>query len=322
MTKFIFIFSIMVQSSFAQESLCDILKLPSCESVSKLARRSSGKSMPSATTATQFNPANVSHDRGVGIETFYQSHNSLKFGLVTGTGRTGAALVNANMENTFFGNRIVELDQDYLERRVDKYQYRTNKYALALGAGLIKTKKIGFDLGFMGKYNPYVRKLNPGAGLALRLGPLTLGGSYYKDDIYLKFKDKLNYRTQLPYNLDYTNNTYKESFNVQTLSVGFKWKDLYLDWGQIKSHSEFYDDDIVINIFSSSFIWKKFLLNYALRSENTPAMKYRSGDLKDFRTQNAAYGALQFSLNKFTVIGVHYNYYLLGEFAGSVALFF
>ena len=309
-------------NSFSEDSLCDILKLPNCESVSKLARRSSGKSLPSTVTASQFNPANVSHDRGFGIEAIYQSRNSLNLGLVTGTGRTGAALLSANMENSFFGNRIIELDEDQLNRRLDKQQYESQKYSLAFGAGLIKNKKVGFDIGILTKYNTNIKNLNLGGGTSIRLGPLSFGASLYKDDVFLSFDQKINYRSLSTYASSFGTESYQEKFYVQTTSVGLKLGNLFLDWGQIKTHYKFYDDDVKIDIFSSSYIWKKFLLNFAYRSEESPQLKFENGKLKDKRIQNTIYSGIQFSLNKYSILGVHYNYYLLGEVAGSLTLFF
>ena len=100
-----------------------------------------------------------------------------------------------------------------------------------------------------------------------------------------------------------------------------KLGNLFLDWGQIRTHYKFYDDDVKIDIFSSSYILKKFLLNFAFRSEESPQLKFENGKFKDKRIQNTFYSGIQFSLNKYSILGVHYNYYLLDEVAGSLTLF-
>ena len=125
------------------DNLCEALNLVNCEPIHKMTRRSSSKSVPSSGTASQFNPANVSHDRGVGLETFWNPKNSPTFNFVTGTGKAGAALVSSKLENGFFGNRVIELDEDYLERREAGKEYSSDKYTLALGGALFKRRNFG-----------------------------------------------------------------------------------------------------------------------------------------------------------------------------------
>ena len=83
-------------------NVCEVLNLTNCEGINKQIRRTSAKSIPSTATAAQFNPANVSHDRGFGVETMYQPRNAPSFSVVTGTGKAGAALVSSKIENGFF----------------------------------------------------------------------------------------------------------------------------------------------------------------------------------------------------------------------------
>lgn len=306
------------------QSLCDMLRLTNCEKITKLTRRSSAKSLPSTTTAAQFNPANVSHDRGIGIEGFYQSHNSISGGIITGTGRTGAAMVSTNAENSFFGNRIVELDPDYLKRRVEKKQYDSKKYSLAIGAALIKKQKVGLDVGLMMKYNTDIKNVNYGGGVSLSLGFLTFGASMYKDDLFLVFDQKYDYRTERPYFLNFNQNTYQESFDVYTYSAGFKMKNLYLDWVSINTNYNFYQDEVKIHLYSIAYLWKKFFINVAKRKEETSFLKYDK-DLSQLvakREDNTHYGSIQYSLTNYAIIGAHYNYFLLNEFSASLALFF
>ena len=106
--KLSFLVAFLVVSTMARaaDNLCDVLNLPNCSSVHKMGRRASAQSVPSAGTATQFNPANVSHDRGVGVETFYQPGNSPTLSFVTGTGRMGFGLISSKIENGFFGKRV------------------------------------------------------------------------------------------------------------------------------------------------------------------------------------------------------------------------
>ena len=109
---------------------------------------------------------------------------------------------------------------------------------------------------------------------------------------------------------------------MQTYSLGLKLGNLYLDWGRIKTFYKFYNDDINITIYSASYIWKKFLLNVATRNEDTPLLKYQDEKLINQREQVSTYGGIQYSLNSYAILGVHYNYFLLDEVSASLALFF
>lgn len=308
---------------FAEDdSLCALFKLPNCDSLSSTSRRSSGKSLPSSVAASQFNPANVSHDRGVGVEVFYQKNNHLSAGFVTGTGQAGAALISAKNDNSFFGNKIVELDDDYLQRRLGKKQYSSNKYSLALGYGLISNTDMGIDLGLITKYNEDIKVVNFGGGLAIRLGPFSFGASMYKDDVFLNFGNKIDFRTHEFYVSEYNRLQYQENFDVQTFSVGVKRKNLFLDWGRIKTFYKFYNNKINIDIYSMSYIWKKLLFNVAVRNESNPALKFKEGKLVDQKYETSYYGGIQFSLNNYFIVGAHYNYFLLNEYSGSLSVFF
>lgn len=303
--------------------VCIFLNLENCEGSSgQGARRSSAQSLPSVSSAAQFNPANVTHDRGLGGEIIYQHDQKPILNFVTGTGKSGAAIVSSQLENIFFSNRIPELDVDYFQRREKNDQYESSKFTLATSISLKSTKKFSLDMGLIGKYNPDTNHLNPGGGLSVRLGFLTLSGAIYRDDVFLDLRNKRNFT----YGIDYDDlmgiPTYTESFNVQTYSVGMNLKFLFLDAGFIKTHYEFYDEDQEISIYSASYLVKKFLLNVAYRQEKSPMLQYVDNQLIDKTAVYNTYGGLQYSLSKSIVLGLHYNYNLLEEMSGSLTLFF
>lgn len=321
--KIIFLIVLLLpQVVWGKESLCDILNLPDCHSINKLTRRSSAKSIPSSGSAAQFNPANVSHDRGFGVETFYQPGNDVTYSLVTGTGKMGAAVMSAGNENGFFGNRILELESDYLERNLDGTQYPSKKYGAAIGAALFKSKNFNLDVGLIGKYNEDIKRLNPGAGVSLRWGPLSLGASQYQDDVFLDYGTKINPITDEYYVIEQEAESYQEYFKVQTYFGGLKIKNLFLDVGIINTQYEYFVDPVEIKIYSAAFIWKKWLFNLARRQETSPTYKFRDNELVLEEEESATYGGIQYSAHKFVVVGLHYNYYLLNEISGSLVIFF
>jgi len=322
---FLLFFLILPTAHAAQGTdVCEVLDLDNCAGVSKMGRRSSAQSLPSTSTAAQFNPANVSHDRGLGVEAMYQPGNNPSLSFVTGTGKVGAALVSSKIENAFFGNSVPETEDMYFDRREEDQQYKSDKYTFALGAGLFKNRHFGLDVGLMGKYNSETKHAHPGAGLSMRLWIFTLGGAYYQDDFRLKNTDATNPRTDELYSVEWEDQDYQERFSVQNFFVGMKVKSLFLDAGVIKSNYKFYEDDTVIKIYSASYIWRNFMLNVAQRLETSDSWRYESGedDLIDEREKKETYGGLQYSFNKHFVAGIHYNYYLLREYALSLAAFF
>jgi hypothetical protein len=309
--RFLLFILLSLGSVLGADTVCEVLNLDNCDRINKMVRRSSARSVPSTTTAAQFNPANVSHDRGLGLESFYQAGNKATHGVVTGTGKVGAALISSQSESSFFGNRLPEFDNDYLKRQKSKKQFESNKYSLALGGALLKRKNLGLDLGIQAKYHQDLHRLNPGAGLGLRWGILTLGASLYQDDVKLNLGHP-------------SHEDYSETFIVQNVFAGLKINDLYLDYGSIRTRYKLYGDegDVSISLFSSSYIWNKFLFNLAYRIEDSPFAKSENGILIKARKKYATYTGMQFSLTPYFILGVHYNYFLLNEGSASMAIFF
>lgn len=283
--------------------LCDILDLQNCSGVSKQGRRSSALSLPSTTTASLLNPANVSFDRGLGLEAIHQSGNPVVFNIASGTGKVGAALISTSMENTFFGNRVYELAEDYFQRKKRKKQYRTKKISLAVGAKLLRKKHFSLDAGIILKRHSKIKRINPGVGLSGRLGFLNFGASVYQDDF------------QLP-------NSYQERFQVVSYSLGTKIKNLSLDYGVISTKYKQDIADTRINLVSASYIMGDFMFNLALRNENSPAPKFVDGQLKFEESKSDIYGGVQASLGRYLIVGLNYNYFLLNEVSAMGTIFF
>lgn len=284
--------------------ICDLLDLKNCAGVTKQGRRSSLLSLPSPTTSTILNPATVSFDRGLGVEVIHQSGNPLVFSLASGTGKIGGALISSSLENTFFGNRVYEATEDYFRRNEEKKQYRTNKMNLALGAKLIRKKNVALDVGLILKRHSEIKKINPGVGLSGRLGPLTLGASLYQDDFYIKDID------------------YSEKFSVATYSVGTKYRNFSVDAGVIKTRYERDEMDTTIHLYAGSYVYRNFMFNLAYRNEISPTVKYIDGKLEEKKSTGDYFAGVQTSLGRHLIVGINYNYFLLGETSLSGTIFF
>ncbi|MDH4469072.1 MAG: hypothetical protein QE271_13520 [Bacteriovoracaceae bacterium] len=320
--SFIFVLFFFGCSKKPETDLCVILKLENCHNVGKYSHRSSSQSIPSIGAAAQFNPANVTHDRGFGVELVYQPSQQLVYNFVAGTGKSGAALVSAKLENSFFSNRVPELDSEYLARRKLDDQYKSSKQALGFSIALHKSANLGLDLGVMAKYNPDTSKVNPGAGLALRLGIFSFGASLYADDYKLIFNNATYWNSGSLYSDYYLQDDYSEKFLVQTLTAGIRIKNVFFDFGQIKTNYDFYNSDQVINLYSSSLIIKRWLLSAAYRVEESSNPYYDGENLQYKTYKKDAFGSVQFSLGKAVVLIAQYNYFLLNEFSFGTTIFF
>ena len=305
----------------AQVDICDLLNLPRCTGVTKQSRRSSLQSLPSPATSANLNPATVSFDRGFGVEVFYQSNNPPLFSIASGSGRIGAILISSNIENTFFGNRLVELDGKYFERIDKNKQYESEKMSFAMGANLFRKNKSGVDVGIILKRHGEIKDINPGVGLSGRLGFLTFGASVYRDDFILHQKDAINYPIGT-YSTVFDDETYEEKFTVQTITGGLRIRNLSFDAAIIKSKYKHFQDDTVIKLFSGSIVYRNFMFNLATRNETSNAPKIEDGELVYKESHSSIYGGVQTSLGKHLVLGVNYNYFLLEEIAFNGTLFF
>lgn len=302
----IFLFSALPIWAASAPDLCDILDLQNCNGVSKQGRRASALSLPSPSTASLLNPATTSFDRGLGVEAIHQSGNPVVFNLASGTGKVGAALISTSMENTFFGNRIYELGSDYFYRRKNKKQYKSDKISLAMAAKLFRRRNFAFDVGVILKRHNEIKRVNPGVGVSGRMGFINFGASAYQDDFHL----------------EEMGHSYQERFQVMTYSVGSKFKNLSFDYGLISTRYKLDEANTRVSLYSTSYIMGDFMFNLALRSENSPALKFVDGELRYQERKDDIYGGVQASLGRYLIVGVNYNYFLLNEFSTMATLFF
>jgi len=321
---FLFTLFLIPDEAFAQaKDICDVIKIPNCPAISRQLRRSSMQSVPSPSIAASLNPANVTFDRGLGLELIFQPGNSMAWGFSTGTGRIGGALISSSLENSFFGNRIVEPNEQYRERNELKKQYEHNKNTIALGGRLFGKRKYNLDAGIILKRHKEIKKINPGFGLSGRLAFLTFGYSVYKDDFQIKAED-IQGTTLFGYDavvVALNKPVYQESFMVQTVSVGTRIGDLSVDYGLITSNYKYIDAQQT-RLIAASYAYKKFLFNIAQRHDNSMLPKYKDGEL-DYTSLEATnyYGGVQYSVGKHLIIGTAYNYFLLRDVTLNLTFF-
>lgn len=259
--------------------------------------------------------------RGLGLESTYQAHNHLLFNLVTGNGKLGA-LVSPNQENSFFGNRSIEIDDLYLIRRSNKVQYNNKKLNFALGYNLREKNNFSLDIGLSIKRNPEIKQLNLGIGLSGKFSIFNFGIYTYSDDTRFSLGNYSNPYTGIAYSTYYNSSVYQENFTVATYTCGLNIRNFSFDFGVIKTNYAFYTESTQVNLYSASYNYKKFLFNIARRMEHSPNQEFADGALRVNRSKIEDYYGIQYLANKHLLLGGAYNQFLLHEFSGTLTLFF
>jgi hypothetical protein len=288
--------------------LCDILKLDNCSGVTKQSRRSSALSLPSSATSAQINPANVSFDRGLGLEVIHQEQNPLNFSLNAGSGKLGGALITSSLENAFFANRSYEPDDRLLNRHLNRKQFKTNKHTLAMGAKLSRNRTYALDTGIILKRHSLIKRINPGLGVSGRIKHLHFGGAIYQDDYHLNFLD--------------SGTSERGKFRVTTFSMGTRISSVSLDAGVIESHYQNREMNTRIYIYSTSYIFKNYLFNLAHRKEISQTPNFAASTLENRPLKFATFTGVQASFGKYLIMGINYNYFLLNEFSLMSTFYF
>lgn len=305
----------------APSDICDIIKIPNCPGVTKQMRRTTFPTAPSPSTAAILNPSNVSFDRGAGLEAIVQAKNPVFFSVASGTGKMGGALISGSLDNAFFGNRVPELNEAFIDRHHNDQQYKNKKFSFALGSKLYSNRNAGLDLGVILKRHSEIKQINPGAGLSGRLYKFHFGVSVYQDDAFIDLTRYLDPSSGLPYSQTYGKDSLNEKFTVTTLTGGFRLGNIAFDVGSIKSKIDFYGEETNIMLYSAAYHFKNFLLNLALRQEHSAAPIYKNDQLEVQEDKSAFFTSAQYSFNKHIIFGVNYNYFLLDEVSLTATLF-
>jgi len=283
--------------------------------------RSSSQSVPSTSSAASLNPGNISEVKGFGVEAIYQSSNPLSYDVVTGDGKIGA-LVSPSLENSFFGNRSIEMDDVYYARRLGKIQYKNTKLNLAVGANILNHKNLKIAFGISAKRNPDIRNINFGAGVSVRLPFVNFGVYLYQDDQKINLKNYINPYNSILYSTIFNGSTYQEKFSVKTYTVGTKIKNLSLDYGMIETKYKFYSDKTIIRLYSGAYSYKSLLFSFALRNEDSSNQLFKDNSLVISRNKVENFYGVDYLLKQSIVLGVQYNYFLLNEWSAKFVLFF
>lgn len=271
---------------------------------------SSSPAYPSSNSSIQINPAAVPVEETFGLETVVYSEE-WDLALVRGLGRVGAAISPSNNEESFFGPPGFESSENFLQRKIDREKYESQKITGAAAFNIVSNKKTGMkqfriNFGVMGKYNRVSGQVLPGAGLSGIAGPLTFGYSHSKDQYVLEAE-----KYGLLENLDYR-------YSLDTFSLGLFLKSLALDYSILKinmDRDELGGADADVRILTASLLLKRWILTAAERREDSLRPEYNSETktLSVSTVKKSLFGGVQFGVTKTILIGVFYNYYQLEE---------
>lgn len=318
----VLVFGIISTSAKAASSdICDIIKIPNCPGVTKQLRRTTFPTAPTPATAAILNPSNVSFDRGLGLEAIVQPKNPVFFSVASGTGKMGGALISGSLDNSFFGNRVPELNESIIERYSNDQQYKPRKLSLALGGKLFANRNAGLDFGIILKRHSDIKEINTGAGLSGRYRMFHLGASIFQDDSYMDLTKYIDPATGQPYSTSLGQENLDNKFTVTTITGGMRLGNVAIDVGSITSHPKYFNEETKIMLYSAAYHFRNFLLNVAYRQEHSSAPVYKDGELEVEQDKTAIFTSAQYSLSKHLIFGVNYNYFLLDEVSLSATIF-
>ncbi len=326
----IFIFSGCASRS--KPTICEYLKLDNCNNSKRSLSRSAGASLPSVNAAAFNNPAAISLNRGLGVESIHYDGYA-QVGLITGTGRIGAAISNFPNDGTFFGNTAIESDNDYRKRIIDGKKFEDDKIVLAGALNLFgaKTKTgLQMDLGLIYRRHNELEKDYYGGGLILSYAKfISIGASYYDDVYYQNLSgkddeviDEEGNATTIIYPEDPDLIT-ETDFSVRSYVAGLRFSKLALDYIHFDVISEDEDyNEISIDIYNLSYFYKKWILSYGRRFETSFKEVYQEETFIQEKEKSDTFLGAQYATNNGFLLGAFINYYLINDLSLGLTYFF
>jgi hypothetical protein len=297
----------------AQASLCDPNN-DNCWGYGK-GSKSSTPAYPSTSSGMKINPSAVPVDDALGIEALTYK-GLFDFALVKGNGRIGAGISPSNGEETFWGAPGFEVDRDYLYRKINHDKFTSQKFTLATAVNVWSNKKEGLqraslNLGLIGKYNYQTKNIWPGAGISAVMGPMTFGYAFAADEFLI---DHTSEGSTLKEPYRYTTETYSLGISLNSLALDYSFLRIYSVQKPVAK----------ISLLTGSIFWKKGILTASLRAEDSdrPSVDWSTQTLTTERLKQNVFLGAQFSVAKYLMVGVFYDYYLLRELSLGATLFF
>jgi hypothetical protein len=323
-------------ASKSRPGVCEVLKLKYCNDSKRSLNRSAGASLPSVNSAAFNNPAAISLSKGLGVESIHYNGKA-QLGIITGTGRIGAAISNFPNDGTFFGNSAIETTNEFRKRSVEFGRLEQDKLILAGAFNLFggdSNKGLQADIGIIYRRHTVLEKDYYGGGIILSYNKIiSLGASFYDDAHYSNKsgqKDTLidangnqttvYYPTNLNLNVETT-------YKVSSYVAGLKFSKLALDYITFRTKS---DDNSVqevevdaeVDIYNLSYFYKTWIFSYGRRFETSFKEVYKEEIFIEQENKSNTFLGAQYATSNGFLLGGFINYYLLGELSLGLTYFF
>jgi len=262
----------------------------------------------------KINPAAVPTEDAFGLESItFKTQTDL--GFVRGNGRIGAAISPTNSEESFFGPPGFYDPSEFLQHKLDKEKYPSQKTTLATAFNVAQKNGSTFSsytlrFGVMGRYNRFTHAITPGMGLSGSAGPLSFGVSAYDDQTQMDPDDADNDGLKPLY-----------IYQVRTYSLGLNLNSLVLDYSHLMLNTQ---EIATVGLYTASLYVKKIIFTVSKRVENSSkqAFNFETQTLETKQIKEDMFGGIQYSVTNNFMLGALYNYYLLHEYSASATLFF
>lgn len=313
--------------------LCDYIELKTCDANTKAFGRNNSASFPNSTTAALNNPSSLSMEKGFGIESIFFNANT-KIGLVTGSGRIGAAISQTPTQESFFSNIAFENTYSYRQRKIEKLLYKPDdSYAFSFAANIFGKKKrkgLQLDLGLIAKRNGQADRNFIGGGATLSFNKvISFGYARYDDTYYEDLRDV----TLTEYNTngdevgdivfpDDPSAITDIDLTVETYIWSLKYGNIAFDHLTIKTIFDAPNiDTSYVKVFNTSIFYNKWIFTYGMREEESFREDYKDEEFITEKFKYDTFMGAQYAFGKNALIGLFSNYYLLNEWTMGLVIF-
>lgn len=319
-------------ASNSRPSICEILKLKYCNNSKRSLNRSAGASLPSVNSAAFNNPAAISLSKGLGIESIHYNGKA-QLGIITGTGRIGAAISNFPNDGTFFGNTALETTNEFRKRAINYQRLEQDKFILA-GAfnafGGDKSKGLQADIGIIYRRHTELEKDYYGGGLIISYNKfISIGTSFYDDVHYVNLsgkKDTIIDSSGNPTTTYYPTNpllNVETEYKVKSYVAGLKFSKIALDYiNFITVSNDKSFNDVEVDIYNLSYFYKTWIFSYGRRFEKSFKEIYKDELFLTQEEKSDSFLGAQYATSNGLLLGGFINYYLFGELSLGLTYFF
>lgn len=318
--------------TYSKASVCDVLKLKYCNDSKRSLNRSAGASLPSVNSAAFNNPAAISLNKGLGIESIHYDGKA-QLGLITGTGRIGAAISNFPSDGTFFGNTAIESSNDFRKRSIEFGRFEQDKFILAGAYNIIggsRSKGFQADIGLIYRRHTEIEKDYFGGGLILSYNKiLSIGASVYDDVYYTNLSGKTD--TLIDQNGNQSSVTYPSTpslitetdYKVTSYVAGLKFSKLAIDYITFSSESQDEEiSDTKVSIYNISYFYRTWIFSYGRRFESSFQEVYLDEKFIEQKDKSNTFLGAQYATSGGFLLGGFINYYLYNELSIGLTYFF